>query len=65
MNCEIKSVLEHVHYLNNLMLHHLYYLNDKAWQKQQLHIGLIARKAVFGVSGEARFKPVSSTTETI
>ena len=27
------------------------------------HMGLVARKPVFGVSGKARFKPVSSATE--
>ena len=29
-----------------------------------LYLGLAARKPVFGVSGKARLKPVSSTTET-
>ena len=38
MNCYIKSVLEHFHNSNTLMLHHLYYLNDQAWQKPELHI---------------------------
>ena len=28
------------------------------------HLGLIARKPVFGVADKASFKPVSSTTET-
>ena len=29
-----------------------------------LYLGLVARKPVFGVSDKARFKPVSSDTET-
>ena len=28
------------------------------------HMGLVARKPVFGVSDKASFKPVSSATET-
>ena len=30
----------------------------------EIHMGLVARKPVFGVSDKASFKPVSSTTET-
>ena len=31
---------------------------------EHLHIGLVARKPVFGVSDKASFKPVFSATET-
>ena len=32
--------------------------------KQQAHMGLVARKPVFGVSDKVSFKPDSSATET-
>ena len=31
---------------------------------EKYHLGLVAKKPVFGVSDKASFKPVSSATET-
>ena len=36
----------------------------KTTREIQKHMGLVAKKPVFGVSDKARFKPISSATET-